>query len=439
MDFFALKARFDQLEEKIRSKKIQINEKYEQDVEKINEKYTQDTQKAYESGLNSYRENLLEKLQKELHVEIPDLDEFKEFLVNNIQKASNLQDSNRRYKLVKSFLETKTKDVRDNLFYLNLSGSFSFDVRLFKYEFSKPLDLIKLNKYSNLVLLKNRKFNLPAQVQINLELINYEKRLRHLVLPSNRIFIYARNKTTNDYTMMILDNDGNIMHSQRIKNQVTTEFKASSVYIFRVYTDIKESTSHLIVEIYDYKLKFVKILKLNDSYSIDLLIHKNEFAFEKLSDYKILIYNGDSFKSNTIIFQNKNRDEPFFSDGKQDRLINFNNQYLYLYKKSIDGLFIVIIDRATGLNSSTLPIFKKESLMKNLNFREPIEFVIKFDEDSNFYYKKLYETIEVRSSNGMELGTFNVKNGLAAFNFTFYGGIMFNELFNISSIKFEEY
>ena len=390
-DLFAnLESNFNKLNTKIEQKIKLINENFKKDEFKL----AKIQEETYCNGLNSYRELLIKTLKEKLSKDITKLNEF---LKDSTNKAICFDDP-------------IFKNMKLNLPYIEKYSTQTLEMQFLKHYFTKPFDLCQLNKYLNLIQLKKRKFNIDISKlsdcngystnfydlldNHNRSDLNFQLK-KIFILSPNRLLFFAVKKTQKldkvvNAMILIVNNSGDLVNKKILNLKGYSEFNASSYNIFHFNWD-NESESHSIIEIYDYGLNLVKIIKWNRSlyYYRTFKINKNEFALGNIKN-KIGIFDVRSSSKIDLcpsIFPKLN-----FADS----FVHFDKENLYftsIFIKKEKCSKIKIVDRKNGILLQSIPIFGKHFIYNIHNF------YIKFDDISNIYYFNSSE-IKVYNSNG---------------------------------------
>ena len=120
---------------KIDSKTKLINNNHDEDVSKLN---SLDKKEAHENGFNEIRFNLIVELNENMVSQMNNLSSFFTELVN-----SNRSDYNRKIR----DLNSKFDEIKSNYAYFKKTSYFNLNHSFYRYFFTQPFNLNKLNTY----------------------------------------------------------------------------------------------------------------------------------------------------------------------------------------------------------------------------------------------------------------------------------------------------
>lgn len=389
-----IESKLDNMDSKIANKIRVVNEIYESDLKKIDLNYF-NKQERVENSLNEHRESLLKKIKEELVENINDINEIKSC-------------SKEKHELTEKF-----DGIKANLLFLNQKVSIMPHNNWKKYSLSKGLDVFQLNKYSNLIKLKKKcyKFKLDKKYY-SFAFIN---------ISTNPRFIFISNYGNK---MTILNESGTAISTKfNSKNFRQGRIRISNKYIFHIYyeNEIHNFARRIIVEIYDFDLNLIKLMKLSHEYQLSIIITNSEFAFQNNNQFKILAYKSDSFQTEYIRLPKKTGIKSFYLI----RLAYMNDRNLYFIGTLNNTLKIV--DRFNG------------NMVKSICFNERFTInSLKFDLNSNIYVNYNTELV-VYNPNGMILFTFEFKNKIKSISFDPFGNIFLNKVIYQNAVEFEEF
>lgn len=404
-----LESKFGELNLKIEKKIELINRSYELDVEKviIRLKENENGFNVYENNINQHRDVLLKQINL---------------------KLNEIQNFNGEIK----FLE----NLKENFVYFNKSFGLCcclFELILSEFEISPRLDLSKIDKYYELIISK-KKIQLSLPETIVLESIN-NQRQKFLVLPLNRLLICA--VIDHKHTIFIVDSNGNIVCSKKLDYNyklANTLLKSTASKIFHLYEMQHEKSNRL--NIYNLKLELVRSIKFSQSFYLNVIIYKNEFALHNIFSNRVLIYNTNSFKSTSIQFQTAEENADFYVYSKVYLLNNLNEKHLYFYGHDC----VYIVKRTNGTK-----LAKVRTNINSFFVRLDIAYSIKFDRYSNIYYFENQPTsaklplIIVYDSDGKYLCEISRRKQNENFILTYKDSCIFNYSINKNVIIYQEF
>ena len=439
--FSDLESKFLEIDIKIKAKKKLVNVKHDIDAAKISNIFEEEIVRPNdEAGISEQREHLLNKLwqNRDDHLqEITSL--FQNFAENlTLVKRFNADQYDAEVEIAKESLMEKYANMKENFYHFAPLRRKNYASILKKYEFSKPLDLERLNKYFDLVI-ASRTFILLPQ--------NHFFTGSHHILPSKRVVVFARSYTSSPgLRKLLIINENGILHSRNLYNQSRFgEFsiKVSSTAIlvyFNYFENIKGINSgefeEPFVHIYDFELNLIKSFKLDFNFTHEFITPNNQAVFRNSESNNILIYDLDYFKTTNINTQGQFMNEPFFVEAN-DELLHMNEDFFYFFRTNEKEMFdyIYIMSRNTGLKVKGVQLKRsRESYVYCSN-------KIIFDNESNFFdldrFKKVLFSYD---SHGSILGRIELSDNIrtdCAIRFSNYDTVIlnnriFNQHFEIS-------
>ena len=439
-----LELKFIELDLKISSRCSLVNQLHDDDVQKIDQIFGKSNEDKITNELNDHRSSLLNKIKENLPKQLELMDDvvnysFKKTFCDQTNNKSSL---NRKLNLTKSMLNATIKDIKDNLLVLNQSNSYVISNLisiLFKFDFTMPLDLDKLNKYYNFIVFKKREFELIIDdTYLPLDCHSSKK---FISLSPYRLLVMKKTKAYDKMnTLMVLGNRGQIFHSKVIYRKAKEQFKASSKFIFYIYSEEKKLNTN--IEIYTFELVLIKTLILNELFDFDLILSNDEFALHE-SLNKLNIYNTNTFNAVSINFS-KHKIADFYSENSGKMLIHFDDKKLFYIKSqklNKRDKRIIIIDRSKLNIINDFNLFDRLDI--NLSFFNVYQSV-KFDKNSKIYFfSRLDKSISVFDSNGVKLQDVKINFYHKSIYFTFNNTIQFFDdsfyHFRFSRSKYDEY
>ena len=413
---------------KIDSKTKLINNNHDEDVSKLN---SLDKKEAHENGFNEIRFNLIVELNENMVSQMNNLSSFFTELVN-----SNRSDYNRKIR----DLNSKFDEIKSNYAYFKKTSYLNLNHSLYRYFFTQPLNLSKLNTYSQFLNLQkeyklinlNQKFKWPKKYFKDIDNINF------ITLPNNKLLAGVVDEENMDNYMIIIDKQGTIINSKRFNIKPENP----SAYLIRISSSkiilsIRENEAGpFSVEIYDFNFVLVQTYKLVPEYFQAFTINAHEEMFCKNfnNDKKYLFYDLNTFRSKHIDFQDTNGDEPFYIYGIADELVYFDKRKLFLARsnKRYERDMIYILDRFNGSKLKEIKIAPRRFFS-----------TIKFDNSSKIYD---FDTrcggiikLRVFDSEGEFLYSARLNMKFESLNFNMYNTICFNIKKSNELIKYDEY
>ena len=391
-----IESKLDNMDTKIANKVRVVNEIYESDLKKIDLNYF-NKQERVENSLNEHRESLLLKINEELVKNINDINEIKSF----------------HKELTLNLLTEKFDEIKADFLFLNQKVSIMPHNNWKKYSLSKGFDIFQLNKYSNLIKLKKKcfKFKLDKKYY-SFAFIN---------ISTNPRFIFISNYGNK----MTIWNESGTAFSTKFNSKHFRQgrIRISNKYIFHIYyeNEIHNFARRIIVEIYDFDLNLIKLMKLSHEYQLSITITNTEFAFQNNNQFKILAYKYDSFQTEYIRMPKKTGIKSFYLI----RLAYMNDKNLYFIGTLNNTLKIV--DRFNG------------NIVKSICFNGRFTInSLKFDLNSNIYVNYNTELV-VYNQDGMNIYTIEFKNKIKSLSFDPFGNIFLNKVIYQNAIEFEEF
>ena len=361
-------------------------------------------------GLNSYRQKLLDRLNKQMRYTIDKANGIIE--ADSIKLDKNAKDRltclSKTFKLIK--FERQDKELMLDIFN--------------HLKFLPTLDLLMLNKYSKLIVLKNRNFS-----------IKHDKQSFFEVLTPNKILIEMhRNSMTKSATLF--NNKGEVLNTNgfRVSEGI---YRHTSQCIYRIFSDlvIKRSLYHAyrhyypVIDVFDINFNYKKRIHVNDDFSLHGFVMSGEdFAFQRYNKnfFELIFYNFSRSEFERIKFQKRNKRSFYDSGfGNKCRLIHFNSQKLYIDDNSGN---ILIFDRTTGAKLNEYMVTASSHIFDGLS---KIYHCSTIDSNSR------NRSIEIRDLNGEFLGAIpNFK--FDQLEFDACGSLILNKRQNDSSVQYDE-
>jgi hypothetical protein len=392
--FSDLESKFLEIDIKIKAKKHIVNIKHDTDAEKICNIFEEeiDERSKDEEGIIEQHEHLLNKLCQKRDDHLQEITKnFQNFAENlTLINIFNAEQYDAELEYATEALMEKYAKIKENFFHFAPLRRKNYASMLKKYVFSKPLDLEKLNKYFNLVIVSRSYILLPE---------NHFFISSHHILPSKRVVVFARSyKSSPGLRELLIINENGILHSRTLHNQSRLgEFsiKVSSTAIlvyFHYFENIKGINSgeseEPFVNIYDFELNLIKSFKLDFNYTLEFITPNNQAVFRNSESNKIFIYDLDYFKTTYINTQCYVMNEPFFVEAN-DKLVHMNEEFLYFNRTNEIKMFdyIYIMSRNTGLKVKGIQLKRsRESFAYFSN-------TIIFDNESNIYDWDRYQNV----------------------------------------------
>ena len=358
--FSDLKAKIHKLDAKIILKEAIVHLNYNADVEKVTNVFDEKKIPTHEDRINEQRQQLIEKNRDNMMNALKKVEQHRDKQIEKlilVKIFDSEKYSTELYKSKQAILKNHEK-TKENLISFAKLQRVNYAPLLSKYEFSKPLNILKFHTYNHL-LKTNNKFQIFGNID---EFDSFE------IIPSNRLLVYFLNGSS-----LIIDETGTILHS-REHAQLRSLYNPDPIVKVSISAIVMifRNNSRMDVEIYDFKLNLVESIRFSYYYYSDSIFvnNYNQVVFKK--DKKILIYNIDYSKKNYIVYQYKNKNEPFFIENS-DRQIHINEKYLYLTKLNSSKRSLYMINRING---------KRTYLGLEHNW---FDTIIKFDNNSNIY------------------------------------------------------
>lgn len=426
--FYELQSKFNGLDSKIETRKALINDVHNSNTERISQTYNDASINNHLDSINFYRQEKLNEIQTVLSSEITDFNGLASFLIDNLDQNF----ISRKYKTAQLMIQVKEKDIKDNFLHFNKSKLKDTNQALNKIQFGKAFSFNNICKYSHFLVSKKR-FSLVEDLN-RIGDLDDNFASKFYSLPLNKIFICTNSGSRTSKKMLILDTSGSALFSRQLsKNYINEEFKICCSYILRIYHEFKGRYCMLNIEIYDFKLNLINTIELDESYGDDVVINRNEFAFENSETKKVLAFNTQTLKSSVLNLQDQNENEPFYIYSRDSRLVHINESKLYFIKY---GTMIYIMDRYLG---SRLTLNIQTNVKDRFNLS-----LIKFDNESRLYLVNYDESlIRVYQSDGAYL--YNIQFNFVSkwFYFTQFDTVVFNMKFinqnDNATIEFDEF
>ena len=234
-----------------------------------------------------------------------------------------------------------------------------------------------------------------------------------------------------------MDSNGNIVCSKKLDYNyklANTLLKSTASKIFHLYEMQHEKSNRL--NIYNLKLELVRSIKFSQSFYLNVIIYKNEFALHNIFSNRVLIYNTNSFKSTSIQFQTAEENADFYVYSKVYLLNNLNEKHLYFYGHDC----VYIVKRTNGTK-----LAKVRTNINSFFVRLDIAYSIKFDRYSNIYYFENQPTsaklplIIVYDSDGKYLCEISRRKQNENFILTYKDSCIFNYSINKNVIIYQEF
>ena len=245
--FLFIESKFNNLDLKIVQKRELVNQIYIQDVEKVKHKYS--TNSLHEECLNEHRGCLLNKLNKKQNDLIQEVNENSKYLFDkgaDLFRNYDFISKNAKLKFLKSrVLNSITRiNLENDLSYYH-AGIIPIDaVVLNPFKFSQPFDLVRLNKYSNLIVAR-KKFLIPKEYLFDLLENTYSDQSKryHIALPQNKLLVFVRDPNC-EFFMLILDTNGKKLYSRRLNwrdfDYEASQARATASKIVIIYRNAQE-------------------------------------------------------------------------------------------------------------------------------------------------------------------------------------------------------
>ena len=422
--FSDLKSRFLEIDIKINSKKELVNVKYETDVEKIEHIFDENKMcPVHIEGINNGRDHLLNKLWQNRNDHLEEVNKLFENFAENLAlvKTFNTDQYDIGVEMTKEVLIGKYDKIKENFFHFAKLRRKNYAPMLSKYEFKKPFDLVKLNKYFHLAAARKSSISVPD---------DYDIIGIHHILPLKRVLLYARrSEFTQSKELLIVDEDGVILNNScKIANEggfdsISVKVSSSAIVVFFNY--VNELNINLdmyqkpFVQVYDFELNLIKSFELSFYYFNEFISPNNQAVFQNYESKRILVYDLDYFK--TIYINTQCKTKQAFYVQFNDSLIYLNELFLYFVRGNKDGTFanMYIMSRNYGVCVSRVDLSPRAARNS-----------IMFDTDSNIYdLDRSRNAISVYNSHGTPLYGISFRGNIRLDKFSIYDTIIFNNKF----------
>ena len=431
-NFFELESVFNSLDDNIELKIKHINKRADIECENINRKYQSLEQYlALEQGLNDHREVLLKILHERLEHEVLNVNEFYEKLIEKLNEQScyHLNLYKKWYWESVNIINEKRESIKNNFIYFNKKNCTRESSTLVKYKFSDGLEFFQIAKYSKF-LINEKKFEFNLSRGESIGMLGAGRFF--FSLPLNRALICVKLERSYD-KILVIDQNGNFLYSKDLGFEYEREsqcFQITSSNIIRLY-HIKNRTDSNI-EIYNFRLELIHSIKLKIINCHDLIVNKNEIGLKSVKESKLIVFNINSLKFNTIQLQNKHENGSFYIDTVNcNYFINFNTSYFYFIRRNRQYKYdmIYIIERNTGRLAVSLMISPRLDTSS-----------LVFDNYSNIYVlENELKLAKFYKFDGQFLFNIDLNNKIEIFFFTIQNSIIYNSFLNQKRLKFYEY
>jgi hypothetical protein len=242
--------------------------------------------------------------------------------------------------------------------------------------------------------------------------------------------------------MLIVNHDGKILHAKEseveYEKNYTHRIDVSPPNISRLY---QKANDEYFIETYDFKLNLVYQFKLDSSYSKNYILSHNEMAFQSHKDHnRILIFNLNSYKLNSVSIDNKNSLNIFGDEYQHNHLIYLNEIKLYFIKPNKEYKYdkIIIMDRfkkSILANISINPRINRSSIRFDINSK-----LYDFDE-ANFtkVYYIYYTYLNIYDSDGKFIYKMTLPKHFDSFFLSLKDKIVYNRKLTGNFIEYDEY
>ena len=421
-EFKKLEQKLTILDDKIQAKKIQIDELFKLDLIKINKNYDIDIIQEHINGLNTQRDylinGLLNKRNKQLN------------LVNStLEEKCNSSNINFEFKCIIS----KSNEIKNDLMVLKVGSCCDLNLFLNKFNFTKPLDLTKLLKYSDLCMTR-KKIDLNLDENHQVWYINqYNVIYLFYNLDWNKLLVKLKHENKPLYQLLIINNKGAVLHSKDFDTTATGLFKVSSKNIFHLFENECRTVSFL--QIFDFKLNLIHTLTSENMDFYSLYVHSNELMCTDYRIKRLFIFN-----VNNLHQRYENIERYYENDLKSNTkltLMHFNNENLYFYNDFLN--FVYICSRKSFSKVSIIHLESRVAVCQ-----------INFDQNSNIYfYSTRNKYITMYNENGLFIKSIELCGDKYKYFYTILltpgDTIVYNQDIpaknhqNIQSIKYNEY
>ena len=232
--------------------------KHETDVEKIEHIFDENKVcPVHIQGINNGRDYLLNKLLENRNDHLEEINKLFENFAENLAlvKTFNTDQYDIGVEMTKEVLIGKYDKIKENFFHFVGLRRKNYAPMLSKYEFKKPFDLIKLNKYFHLAAARKYSISVPDDYDI----------IASHILPLKRVLLYTRrSEHTQSKELLIVDEDGVFLsNSCKILNEgafdsISVKVSSSAIVVFFNY--VKEFNLNLdmyqkpFVQVFDFEL-----------------------------------------------------------------------------------------------------------------------------------------------------------------------------------------
>ena len=397
MDFKEIENKFQNLEDKINSKKDDIRRVHIYDYKKINSLFNleNNNQTKFHMNFNECRDLLLKSI---IETRNDHLDKINTHVNDNLRKYGN------KFEIIRKNLNDKFLKIKNEFVYFKNGELLHCQPILRKIQFEKSNGLDEVCKYSKLMPGGKHKIRLEIIDLLSLLPLNLDQIF--ISLPNNRVLVYGIDDSEKYKKIMICDyNHSKLFYDDGSIQQI----RATTWNIIVLFVIGGESKK---VGIYDFNLETIYTISL-DFYSDEIYINKNEFAFKNKEN--ILVYSNDTFKSATIKLQSNKENEKFYVY-RRDNFLHFNSTHLYFIN---DYKTIYALDRLTGNKLFSF------GLKMNADYELR---VVKFDSESNIYSFNLNEkVINVYNPYGQKMYHVNFEKRYLTLCFDAYDNLICNQ------------
>ena len=435
--FYDIELKFFEINIKIVSKKQLINKSYELEVEKIKNRYQQNViNDLYAYNLFNQKDVLLSQLYHDRNNHIGNLiafynKAFEDLILIYIFDVHNFEF---RFKDLINSIRGKFFELKSNFLYFNRAKLLDFNLILNPYKFRKPLDFLKLNKYSHLLAAK-KNFRIPEPYGINIEDVDIKNNC--FLLPStNKLLIVVKQEDFH-FTMLIISHKCKVLQFRKFFSYGNHRIHVtkSKIVLIHPSADTSLNANQKLfsnIEIFNSQLDLTHKINLNITSMCKITIaNDNEALFHKIGTLSFILCNWSTLKSTNIQLQNANKHDQFYAYGIEDEMIHLNDKNIYMARlnpKTTKFEAIYIIDRLNGNRVSNISIRPRHQIQ-----------TIKFDDESQVYDIDSYvraKIINVYDMNGKFMYKIPLKEEFMSMRFNSFDTMTYNEVINEKFVNF---
>ena len=412
--FSCLELSFSNIESKILDKRQSIESCYQKNVDEIEEKFSKENLEFQTDALNQSREKMLKQICDDRNGLLETVNSTWETIRDDRVNGQNE-------------LNRVSRELKDKYSSLCLNKAQFLDFRissLFKFKFTRPFELNKLNKYRMLIIV-NRKFEKVLHDRNDYLYddddddnddfdIYYLKCLNRYLL----VYLLSRDDSCEIFLMNQGGNDES--KSKRFPNYWVDKAGSSNSYIFISFFDFKnEKNFH--IHMYDLNLNLLRKFSLSTKFDSKFIVGNNGLAFERKNNINhTLFFNTDDFRF-TSFRKWINKSNVHFD--KAYKLIHFNECFFYLFNTDINKMRIY---KRNGEKFATIAF----DICQNIK-----DYMFQFDNDYNIFFNNsnrmnCSDCVKIYSSDGKLVEIFSNKETVYLFRLNNKSGKMLAQFAN---------